>query len=186
PQWKYLVHVLLHCLSPKSTSWEQFGTNIASALVGLATNQKFNFSLMIMNRMLGHISNGTPFLMYPRFIQLFLNKQLEGVARPQDFIPSVTLPSKIFTFMRKHIPKFSCRITPLTPPMLEVVTALAAEEEHSTSPHSRVASSARDAQGTPDQSAAQASISQGTNNSQGTAHLQGTAASQGTAAIPKT
>ncbi|GKD14517.1 hypothetical protein Tco_1198924, partial [Tanacetum coccineum] len=33
PQWKYLVHVLLHCLSPKSTSWEQFGTNIASALV---------------------------------------------------------------------------------------------------------------------------------------------------------
>ncbi|GJS48783.1 hypothetical protein Tco_0598904 [Tanacetum coccineum] len=57
PQWKYLVHVLLHCLSPKSTSWEQFGTNIASALVGLATNQKFNFSLMIMNGMLGHISN---------------------------------------------------------------------------------------------------------------------------------
>ncbi|GJR40545.1 hypothetical protein Tco_1216229 [Tanacetum coccineum] len=66
PQWKYLVHVLLHCLSPKSTSWEQFGTNIASALVGLATNQKFNFSLMILTGMLGHISNGTPFLMYPR------------------------------------------------------------------------------------------------------------------------
>ncbi|GKF39736.1 hypothetical protein Tco_0119797, partial [Tanacetum coccineum] len=147
---------------PKSTSWEQFGTNIASALVGLATNQKFNFSLMIMNGMLGHISNGTPFLMYPRFIQLFLNKQLEGVARPQDFIPSVTLPSKIFTFMRKHSPKFSCRITPLTSPMLEVVTALAAEEEHSTIPHSRAASSARDAQGTPTQSAAQASLSQGT------------------------
>ncbi|GJT69555.1 hypothetical protein Tco_1028841 [Tanacetum coccineum] len=57
PQWKYLVHVLLHCLSPKSTSWEQFGTNIASALVGLATNQKFNFSLMILTGMLGHISN---------------------------------------------------------------------------------------------------------------------------------
>ncbi|GJU74139.1 putative ribonuclease H-like domain-containing protein [Tanacetum coccineum] len=94
PQWKYLVHVLLHCLSPKSTSWEQFGTNIASALVGLATNQKFNFSLMIMNGMLGHIANGKPFLMYPRFIQLFLNKQLEGVTRPQNFIPSVTLPSK--------------------------------------------------------------------------------------------
>ncbi|GJU14705.1 hypothetical protein Tco_1142671 [Tanacetum coccineum] len=192
PQWKYLVHVLLHCLSPKSTSWEQFGTNIASALVGLATNQKFNFSLMIMNGMLGHISNGTPFLMYPRFIQLFLNKQLEGVARPQDFIPSVTLPSKVFTFMRKHSPKFSCRITPLTPPMLEVVTALAAEEEHSTSPHSRAASSARDAQGTPDQSAAQASISQGTaevqgtDNSQGTANLQGTAASQGTASLQGT
>ncbi|GKD98339.1 hypothetical protein Tco_1382236, partial [Tanacetum coccineum] len=181
PQWKYLVHVLLHCLSPKSTSWEQFGTNIASALVGLATNQKFNFSLMIMNGMLGHISNGTPFLMYPRFIQLFLNKQLEGVTRPQNFIPSVTLPSKVFTFMRKHSPKFSCRITPLTPPMLEVVTALAAEEAHSTSPHSRAASSPRDAQGTPIQSAAQDSSLQGTADSQGTAEVQGTAEIQGTA-----
>ncbi|GJY29251.1 putative ribonuclease H-like domain-containing protein [Tanacetum coccineum] len=147
PQWKYLVHVLLHCLSPKRTSWEQFGTNIASALVGLATNQKFNFSLLIMNGMLGHISNGTPFLMYPR-------------------------------------------ITPLTPSMLEVVTALAAEEEHSTSPHSRAASSARDAQGTPTQSAAHsqrtASVQgtasfHGTANSQGTAEIQGTADFQGTA-----
>ncbi|GJT47889.1 hypothetical protein Tco_0974046 [Tanacetum coccineum] len=181
PQWKYLVHVLLHCLSPKSTSWEQFGTNIASALVGLATNQKFNFSLMIMNGMLGHISNGKPFLMYPRFIQLFLNKQLEGVTRPQNFIPSVTLPSKVFTFMRKHSPKFSCRITPLTPPMLEVVTALAAEEAHSTSPHSRAASSPRDAQGTPAQSAAQDSSLQGTAEAQGTAEVQGTADLQGTA-----
>ncbi|GKA45319.1 copia protein [Tanacetum coccineum] len=99
PQWKYLVHVLLHCLSPKSTSWEQFGTNIASALVGLATNQKFNFSLMIMNGMLGHIAN------------------------------------------ESNSPKFSCRITPLTPPMLEVVTALAAEEAQSESPHLRAASS---------------------------------------------
>ncbi|GKD65813.1 hypothetical protein Tco_1307921, partial [Tanacetum coccineum] len=164
PQWKYLVHVLLHCLSPKSTSWEQFGTNIVSALVGLANNQKFNFSLMIMNGMLGHIANGKPFLMYPRFIQLFLNKQLEGVTRPQNFIPSVTLPSKVFTFMRKHSPKFSCRITPLTPPMLEVVTALAAEEAHSTNPHSRAASSPR--------------------NAQGTADFQGTAEAQGTADIP--
>ncbi|GJX34655.1 hypothetical protein Tco_0246212 [Tanacetum coccineum] len=171
PQWKYLVHVLLHCLSPKSTSWEQFGTNIASALVGLATNQKFNFSLMIMNGMLGHIANGKPFLMYPRFIQLFLNKQLEGVTRPQNFLPSVTLPSKVFTFMRKNSPKFSGRITPLTPPMLEVITALAAEEAHSESTHSRAESSPRDAQGTPTQSAAQASILQGTAEAQGAADI---------------
>ncbi|GKB58320.1 putative ribonuclease H-like domain-containing protein, partial [Tanacetum coccineum] len=171
-RWKYLVHVLLHCLSPKSTSWEQFGTNIASALVGLATNQKFNFSLMIMNGMLGHISNGTPFIMYPRFIQLFLNKQLEGVTRPTNFLPSVTLPSKVFTFMRKNSPKFSGRVTPLTPPMLEVVTALAAEEGQSASTHSQAENSPRDAQGTPTQSAAQDSSRQGTDASQGTADLQ--------------
>ncbi|GKG50068.1 hypothetical protein Tco_0518842, partial [Tanacetum coccineum] len=90
-----------------------------------------------------------------------------------NFLPSVTLPSKVFTFMRKNSPKFSGRITPLTPPKLEVVTALAAEEAHSTSPHSRAASS----QGT-------ANL-QGTAASQGTASLQGTAESQGTATIPK-
>ncbi|GKF69729.1 hypothetical protein Tco_0202786 [Tanacetum coccineum] len=118
--------------------------------------------------------------MYPMFIQLFLNKQLEGVARPQDFIPSVTLLSKIFTFMRKHSPKFSCRITPLTPPMLEVVTALAAEEAHSESTHSRAETTPRDAQGTPSQSAAHDSNVQGTAASPGTVSLQGTAASQGT------
>ncbi|GJZ72675.1 putative ribonuclease H-like domain-containing protein [Tanacetum coccineum] len=42
PQWKYLVHTLLHCLSSKSSSWDQFATNIASAL------------------------DSKPFLMYPR------------------------------------------------------------------------------------------------------------------------
>ncbi|GKB94057.1 hypothetical protein Tco_0980194 [Tanacetum coccineum] len=183
PQWKYLVHVLLHCLSPKSTSWEQFGTNIASALVGLETNQKFNFSLMIMNGMLGHIANGKPFLMYPRFIQLFLDKQLEGVTRPRNFLPSVTLPFKVFTFMRKHSPNFSCRITPLTPPMLEVITALAAEEAHSWSTRSRAASSPRDAQGTAEtQGTAEA---QGTADFQGTTEAQGTAETQGAAAILK-
>ncbi|GKD69045.1 hypothetical protein Tco_1323135 [Tanacetum coccineum] len=75
--------------------------------------------------------------------------------------------------------------------MLEVVTALAAQEEHSTSPHFKAASSAKDAQGTPDQSAAQASISQrtaevqGTANSQGTADFQGTAEPHNAANIPK-
>ncbi|GKF89847.1 hypothetical protein Tco_0263810, partial [Tanacetum coccineum] len=62
-------------------------------------------------------------------------------------------------------------------------TALAAEEAHSTSPHSRAASSPRDTQGTLDQSAAQASIPQGTAGSQGTAEVHGTDNSQGTAEV---
>ncbi|GKF42205.1 hypothetical protein Tco_0125547, partial [Tanacetum coccineum] len=71
--------------------------------------------------------------------------------------------------------------------MLEVVTALAAEEAHSESTHSRAASSPRDAQGTPTQSATQASIgtAEGTAETQDTADLQGTAEPQGTAAIPQ-
>ncbi|GJU41332.1 ribonuclease H-like domain-containing protein [Tanacetum coccineum] len=84
PQWKLLDHVLLHCISPKGTSWEQFGTNIASALVGLATNQKFNFSLMIMNGMLGHLSNVTALAGRKNIVLvLILGLQvLQGMSRP--------------------------------------------------------------------------------------------------------
>ncbi|GJZ40209.1 putative ribonuclease H-like domain-containing protein [Tanacetum coccineum] len=51
PQWKYLIHTILQCLSSKSTAWNEFGTNIASAVICLATNQKFNFSKLIFDDM---------------------------------------------------------------------------------------------------------------------------------------
>ncbi|GJT22321.1 hypothetical protein Tco_0892258 [Tanacetum coccineum] len=124
PQWKYLVHTLLHCLSSKSSSWDQFGTNITSSLVGLATNQKFNFSKLIFDGMIRNLKDSKSFLMYPRFIQLFLNKQLEGITKPQTFLPTVVLPPKVFTFMSKCSPKFSGKLTPLTPHMLEVATVV--------------------------------------------------------------
>ncbi|GJV98337.1 hypothetical protein Tco_1553589, partial [Tanacetum coccineum] len=37
PQWRYLVHHLLHCISSKSGGWDQFGSNIATALICLST-----------------------------------------------------------------------------------------------------------------------------------------------------
>ncbi|GJW84257.1 hypothetical protein Tco_0157402 [Tanacetum coccineum] len=49
PQWKYLIHTILHCLSSKSTSWDQFSTNLASAIICLANGQKFNFSKLIFD-----------------------------------------------------------------------------------------------------------------------------------------
>ncbi|GKC86931.1 hypothetical protein Tco_1147580 [Tanacetum coccineum] len=49
PQWKYLIHTILQCLSSKSTAWNEFGTNIASAVICLARNQKFNFSKLIFD-----------------------------------------------------------------------------------------------------------------------------------------
>ncbi|GJZ64855.1 hypothetical protein Tco_0621551 [Tanacetum coccineum] len=38
PQWRFLIHSILHCLSPKKTAWEQFSSNIATAVICLATN----------------------------------------------------------------------------------------------------------------------------------------------------
>ncbi|GJT98396.1 putative ribonuclease H-like domain-containing protein [Tanacetum coccineum] len=78
PQWKFLIHTILHCLSSKSTSWNEFSTNIASAVICLATNQKFNFSKLIFDGMLRNLDNTKKkFLMYPRFLMVFLNNQIE-------------------------------------------------------------------------------------------------------------
>ncbi|GJZ96469.1 hypothetical protein Tco_0668803 [Tanacetum coccineum] len=49
PYWKYLIHTILHCLSSKSTAWNEFSTNVASAVICLAKGQKFNFSKLIFD-----------------------------------------------------------------------------------------------------------------------------------------
>nr|GEZ83226.1 synaptobrevin, longin-like domain protein [Tanacetum cinerariifolium] len=50
-QWKYLIHTIMQCLSPKSTGFNEFSSNIATALVCLATNRTYNFSKMIFDGM---------------------------------------------------------------------------------------------------------------------------------------
>nr|GEY09934.1 synaptobrevin, longin-like domain protein [Tanacetum cinerariifolium] len=50
-KWKYLIHTIMQCLSPKSTAFNKFSSNIATALVCLATNRVYNFSKMIFDGM---------------------------------------------------------------------------------------------------------------------------------------
>nr|GEZ46857.1 synaptobrevin, longin-like domain protein [Tanacetum cinerariifolium] len=48
-QWKYLIHTIMQCLSPKSIGFNEFSSNIATAFVCLATNRTYNFSKMIFD-----------------------------------------------------------------------------------------------------------------------------------------
>ncbi|GJU74544.1 putative ribonuclease H-like domain-containing protein [Tanacetum coccineum] len=48
PQWRFLVHTILHCLNTKSSSWDQFGSSIAVALICLSHRRKFNWSSYIL------------------------------------------------------------------------------------------------------------------------------------------
>nr|GFC34879.1 hypothetical protein [Tanacetum cinerariifolium] len=57
-QWKYLIHTIMQCLSPKSTEFKEFSSNIVTALVCLATNRVYNFLKMIFDGM-GE-GSGTP------------------------------------------------------------------------------------------------------------------------------
>nr|GEY05654.1 synaptobrevin, longin-like domain protein [Tanacetum cinerariifolium] len=63
-QWKYLIHTIMQCLSPKSTGFNEFSSNIATALVCLATNRVYNFSKMIFDGMVKNVNNNvSKFLM---------------------------------------------------------------------------------------------------------------------------
>nr|GEV44502.1 fructose-1,6-bisphosphatase, chloroplastic-like [Tanacetum cinerariifolium] len=45
------------CLSPKTIAWNEFSGTMASAIVCLATNQKFNFSKFIFDSMIRNLDN---------------------------------------------------------------------------------------------------------------------------------
>ncbi|GKC75955.1 hypothetical protein Tco_1126729 [Tanacetum coccineum] len=119
-QWKYLIHTILQCLSSKSTAWNEFGTNIASAVICLAKNQKFNFSKLIFDGMLRNLDpNSKKFLMYPRFLQLFLNNQIENLTPTfNDEYDTPSHTKKVFANIRRQGKDFSRTVTPLFATML--------------------------------------------------------------------
>nr|GEY00660.1 aminoacyl-tRNA synthetase, class 1a, anticodon-binding [Tanacetum cinerariifolium] len=57
PQWRFLVHTILHCLSTKSGSWDQFGSSIVVALICLSNGSRFNWSSYIFKGMHGQSSD---------------------------------------------------------------------------------------------------------------------------------
>ncbi|GJY07981.1 hypothetical protein Tco_0375035 [Tanacetum coccineum] len=118
PQWRFLFHTMNHCISSKSTSWDQIPTNIATAVICLTSNQKYNFSKLIFDGMLRHLDAKKKFVMYPRFISVFLDTQLKSVPVPLDHFPINVLTSKVFSFMVKKGKHFSGKVTPLFSNML--------------------------------------------------------------------
>ncbi|GJV06393.1 hypothetical protein Tco_1344049 [Tanacetum coccineum] len=118
PQWKFLIHTILQCLSAKTTAWNEFSSTMASVIICLATNQKFNFSKYIFESMVKNLDNAVKFLMYPRFVQVFLNNQLEGMATHNRIYIAPSHTKKLFANMRRQGKDFSSRVTPLFPIMV--------------------------------------------------------------------
>ncbi|GJR84961.1 hypothetical protein Tco_0155746 [Tanacetum coccineum] len=114
PQWKFLIHIVLQCLSVKTTAWNEFSSTMASAIICLATNQNFNFSKYMFESMVNNLENVSgKFLMYSRFLQVFLEKQLEGMSNHKRIYVTPSHTKKIFRNIRKVGKGFSGRETPL-------------------------------------------------------------------------
>nr|GEX15478.1 leucine-rich repeat protein [Tanacetum cinerariifolium] len=94
-QWKYLIHTIMQCLSPKITGINDFSSNIATDLVCLATNRVYNFSKMIFDdepaSPLGDVSQGEAF---PTDSGLEADQDRENIAKtftlPSNSTPRVT------------------------------------------------------------------------------------------------
>nr|GEX37341.1 hypothetical protein [Tanacetum cinerariifolium] len=75
-QWKFLIHTILQCMSAKRTSWNEFSSSMASAVICLSSGRKFNFSKYILDSLVRNVDSPSKFYMYPRFLQLMIRKQV--------------------------------------------------------------------------------------------------------------
>ncbi|GJR29285.1 hypothetical protein Tco_1105517 [Tanacetum coccineum] len=96
PQWKYFIHTITQCLSAKSTTWNEFSSSMASLIICLATNQKFNLSKYIFDAMVKHLDGGVKFLMYPCFLQVFINQQLSNMSTHKKIFVNPFHTKKVF------------------------------------------------------------------------------------------
>ncbi|GJT05422.1 hypothetical protein Tco_0839884 [Tanacetum coccineum] len=112
-QWKYFNHTITQCLSAKSTSWNEFSSTIASLIICLETNHKFNISKYIFDAMVKHLDGGVKFLMYQHFLQVFINQQLKDMLHHKKIFVNPFHTKKVFANMKRAGKDFSGRITPL-------------------------------------------------------------------------
>nr|GEU47043.1 hypothetical protein [Tanacetum cinerariifolium] len=71
-QWKFLIHTVLQSLSAKRTSWNEFSSAMAFAVICLSTGRKFNFSKYIFESLVRNVDSSCKFYMYPRVGKGFL------------------------------------------------------------------------------------------------------------------
>ncbi|GKD48172.1 hypothetical protein Tco_1277148, partial [Tanacetum coccineum] len=92
PQWKYFIHTITQCLSAKSTAWNEFSSTMASLIICLATNKKFNL--------------------------IFINQQLGDMSHHKKIFVTPFHTKKVFANMKRVVKDFSRRITPLFDTMM--------------------------------------------------------------------
>nr|GEV11882.1 reverse transcriptase domain-containing protein [Tanacetum cinerariifolium] len=128
-QWKFLIHTLVQFVSVKRTAWNEFSCSMALTVVCLATGRKFNFSKYIFDNMLRNVNSPSKFLMYPRFLQVLINNQVNDLSSHTIKYISPALTQKVFTNMRRIGKGFSGVETPLFATMLVQPQAAAEEED---------------------------------------------------------
>ncbi|KAJ0703537.1 hypothetical protein HanPI659440_Chr14g0552201 [Helianthus annuus] len=80
-RYKFLLHVLIQCLSNHRSGYDMANNDLIGLMVSLVLNKPFNISkyiFAILKENLGRtgsVTGGSKFWMYPRFLQMIMNVQ---------------------------------------------------------------------------------------------------------------
>nr|GEU47846.1 hypothetical protein [Tanacetum cinerariifolium] len=88
-------------LARMGTSWNEFRSSMASAVICLSTGRKINFSQYIFDSLVRNVDSPTKFYMYPRFLQLMIRAQVGDLSSHTTNYSSPALTQKVFANMRR-------------------------------------------------------------------------------------
>nr|GEW63436.1 hypothetical protein [Tanacetum cinerariifolium] len=108
----------LTLMGAKTSALNDFSSTIISAVIYLATNQRFNFSKYIIESMVKNLDSLVKFLMFPRFIRVILNNQLEEMDNHTRIYVPPSHTKNVFANIKRNGKDFSGRVTPLFPTMI--------------------------------------------------------------------
>ncbi|KAF5796224.1 hypothetical protein HanXRQr2_Chr08g0348961 [Helianthus annuus] len=91
-RYKFLLHVLIQCLSNRRSSYDIACNDLVGFMVALVLNKPFSISKYIFANMKENITRtggrttGNKFWMYPRFLQMIMNVQHPNLPKADDDI----------------------------------------------------------------------------------------------------
>nr|GEV39110.1 hypothetical protein [Tanacetum cinerariifolium] len=88
-------------MGAKTTTWNEFSSTMASAIICLANNQKLNFSKYILDNIVKNLEDGVKFYMFSRFVQVFVNHQLGDMSHHKGIFINPSLTKKVFANMKR-------------------------------------------------------------------------------------
>nr|GEW68029.1 hypothetical protein [Tanacetum cinerariifolium] len=86
----------------KTTAWDEFISTMASTMICLANNNKFNFSKYIFDNMVKNLEARVKFFMFLRFFQVFVNHQLGDMSHHKKIFVTSSLTNKVFANMKRE------------------------------------------------------------------------------------
>nr|GEV06274.1 hypothetical protein [Tanacetum cinerariifolium] len=104
-----------HFLNAVSSKLMLFGM-MKDVVYLMLLGRKFNFLKYIFDIMVRNVDNPSKFLMYPRFLQVMINAQVDDLSSHNTKYPSLTLTQKAFANMKRIEEDGDDEVSPATTP----------------------------------------------------------------------